>query len=314
MQASHKPLRLGDPADGGALRAQVRSWRPAGTICRRSRRTCWPRTAAWAPQALQRRQPARPRRRCFTWTPRRAAQPTRSVRAPRAAPSIRAASCLTAGLSGDLCAYGGTVAALLSLTAGAIASKLHGEGVCRPAIIWRWPALGGRARSAVGAEPHAHACRAAGARAGAIAVKEEGGLPDTPGAELPSQEVHLLQQYADTLLQARPRACARQPRTLPAASCSWGSHAWGQRGRASPCGSPPACLGGCACLPPWRRTLRHAVARLQGMPAEENGKGGGAAAARVPEPRPPPAPAAAHGAAAGPAPSERCAAWRHGRA
>lgn len=35
-----------------------------------------------------------------------------------------------------------------------------------------------------------------------MGVKEEDALPGTPGADLPLQEVHLLQQYADTLLQA----------------------------------------------------------------------------------------------------------------
>jgi len=54
-------------------------------------------------------------------------------------------------------------------------------------------------------------------------VKEEGGLPDTPGAELPSQEVHLLQQYADTLLQVGPRACAYQLKTPLAARSSCGT-------------------------------------------------------------------------------------------
>ena len=42
-----------------------------------------------------------------------------------------------------------------------------------------------------------------------MGVKEERALPPAPGAELPPQDVHLLQQYADALLQARLQ-CQRQ--------------------------------------------------------------------------------------------------------
>ncbi|KAK9821137.1 hypothetical protein WJX81_006664 [Elliptochloris bilobata] len=54
-----------------------------------------------------------------------------------------------------------------------------------------------------------------------VGVKEESAMPAAPGAELPLQDVHVLQQYADALLQGVPaeepgKAAARSSAAMPA--------------------------------------------------------------------------------------------------
>ena len=54
-------------------------------------------------------------------------------------------------------------------------------------------------------------------------MKDERALPPAPGADLPPQDVHLLQQYADALLQARLQCECQQDAQV----WRWGSRRLG---------------------------------------------------------------------------------------